>query len=52
MKEVDPYHYVNTILVDNRKLFNSAYTLPIIDVSMNLSSETNIFRFEQVINNK
>ena len=31
MKDVDPYHYVSTIIGDNRKLFNTAFTLPIIN---------------------
>ncbi len=31
MKDVDPYHYISTIISDNRKLFNCSFTLPIID---------------------
>ena len=31
MKDVDPSTYISTIVTDNRKLFNSAYTLPIIN---------------------
>lgn len=47
MKDADPYSYIASITPDNRKLFNTAYTLPIIDQHLNLMQSTNIFLFEE-----
>jgi hypothetical protein len=46
MKSVDPYNYVSSIVPNGKKLFNVAFTLPVIDSALNLSPTTNIFRFE------
>lgn len=46
MKDIDPYFYMSTIISDNRRLFNAAYTLPLIDTDLNLHRATNIFRLE------
>lgn len=36
MKDVNPATYIDTIVTDNRRIFNSAYTLPIIDKDLSL----------------
>jgi hypothetical protein len=45
LKDVDPYSYIASILTENRKFFNTVFTLPIIDTNMELNKTTNIFRF-------
>lgn len=46
LKTTNVSSYIESITCEGRKIFNTVYTLPIIDTKSSLNPLTNIFRYE------
>lgn len=45
---MNPHHYLQNIVVANKKIFNTAYCLPLIDSALDLHPQTNLFEYPSI----